>query len=230
MRFQFIHAADLHIDSPLAALGAKDARVAATFAAAGRAAVERLIAETIESGAKFLLIAGDVFDGDWRDVATGLFFARELAKLDRAGVRTFLIKGNHDAENRMSRGAPLPAERACLRRAQGQTQLIEPLRVAVHGRSFPDRAVAADFVASYPPRREGWLNIGLLHTSLDGVIRARALRALHGRRPRPLRIRLLGARPYSRRRRRLGRSLDRFSRQSSRAATRARPAPRARCG
>jgi DNA repair protein SbcD/Mre11 len=78
MRFQFIHAADLHIDSPLAALGAKDAAVAATFAAASRKAVERLITETIDTGAKFLVVAGDVFDGDWRDVSTGLFFVREL--------------------------------------------------------------------------------------------------------------------------------------------------------
>ncbi len=51
---------------------------------------------------------------------------------------------------------------------RGQTHLIEDLRVAVHGRSFPERAVPADFVASYPARREGWLNIGVLHTSLEG--------------------------------------------------------------
>ncbi len=168
MRFSFIHAADLHIDSPLAALGAKDAEVAATFAAAGRTAVERLIAETIESGAKFLLVAGDVFDGDWRDVTTGLFFVRQLGKLDRAGVRTFLIKGNHDAENRMSRGLTLPASAHMFEARKSQTQVIEPLRVAIHGRSFPERETPEDFLASYAPRREGWLNIGLLHTSLNG--------------------------------------------------------------
>ena len=168
MRFQFIHAADLHIDSPLAALGAKDARVAERFAAAGRAAVERLISETIESGAKFLLVAGDVFDGDWRDVSTGLFFARELGRLDRAGIATFLIKGNHDAVSEIPRALPYPPSVHVFDARRGHTQLIEELRVAVHGRSFPERAVPADFVASYPPRQEGWLNIGLLHTSLDG--------------------------------------------------------------
>ena len=168
MRFQFIHAADLHIDSPLAALGAKDARIAERFAAAGRAAVERLIAETIDSGAKFLLVAGDVFDGDWRDVSTGLFFARELAKLDRAGIATFLIKGNHDAQSEITRGLPYPPSVHVFDARKGHTQLIEEWRVAVHGRSFPERAVPADFLASYPRREEGWLNIGLLHTSLDG--------------------------------------------------------------
>lgn len=169
MRFQFIHAADLHIDSPLAALGAKDAGVAERFAAAGRAAVERLIAETIDSGAKFLIVAGDVFDGDWRDVSTGLFFARQLGKLDRAGIATFLIKGNHDAENRMSRTLAYPPSVHAFDPRKGQTQLVEALRVALHGRSFPDRAAPPDFLAGYAPRREGWLNIGVLHTSLDGA-------------------------------------------------------------
>jgi DNA repair exonuclease SbcCD nuclease subunit len=168
MRFQFIHAADLHIDSPLAALGAKDARVAAIFAEAGRKAVERLISETIAAQAKFLLVAGDVFDGDWRDVSTGLFFARELGRLDRAGIPTFLIKGNHDALSEISRGLPYPPSVHVFDARKGQTRLIEDLQVAVHGRSFPERAVPADFVAGYPQRQDGWLNIGLLHTSLDG--------------------------------------------------------------
>jgi DNA repair exonuclease SbcCD nuclease subunit len=168
MRFQFIHAADLHIDSPLAALGLKDARVAATFAAAGRRAVEQLVDTTIDSGAKFLIVAGDVFDDDWRDVSTGLFFVRELGRLDRAGVKTYLIRGNHDALSEISRVLPYPPSVHVFEARKGQTQLIDELRVALHGRSFHERAVPPDFVSGYAPRREGWLNIGVLHTSLAG--------------------------------------------------------------
>ena len=168
MRFQFIHAADLHIDSPLAALGLKDARVAATFAAAGRRAVEQLVETTIASGAKFLIVAGDVFDEDWRDVSTGLFFVRELGKLHRAGVKTYLIRGNHDAMSEISRSLPYPPCVHVFEARKGQTQLIEELRVALHGRSFHERAVPSDFVAGYAPRRNEWLNIGVLHTSLAG--------------------------------------------------------------
>jgi len=68
MRFHFIHAADLHIDSPLDSLGAKDSAVAAVFAKANRAAVQALVRETIDGGAKFLIIAGDIYDREWRDV------------------------------------------------------------------------------------------------------------------------------------------------------------------
>ncbi len=168
MRFQFIHAADLHIDSPLDALRTRDAAVAATFAAAGRQAVERLIQETLGSGAKFLIVAGDVFDDVWKDVSTGLFFVRELGKLDRAGVRTFLIRGNHDAASKFARGLPYPPSVCVFESRRGHTQALEELRVAVHGRSFPDIEVPADFVSGYPARRDGWLNIGVLHTSLEG--------------------------------------------------------------
>lgn len=168
MRFTFIHAADLHIDSPLAGLGLKDKSVADRFANACRRAVEALVAETIESKAAFLIISGDVFDGDWKDVTTGLFFVRAISALHRAGIPVFIVKGNHDAENVMSRGLPYPETVHVFPSDKAATVEIGTHHVALHGRSFPSR-LTGDFVATYPARREGWLNIGLLHTSLDGT-------------------------------------------------------------
>jgi DNA repair exonuclease SbcCD nuclease subunit len=60
-----------------------DGPVAARFAQAGRRAVEALVNEVITSKAAFLIIAGDIFDGDWKDVATGLFFVRAISQLHR---------------------------------------------------------------------------------------------------------------------------------------------------
>ncbi len=168
MRFTFIHAADLHIDSPLIGLSLKDATVAARFAEAGRRAVEALVEETIASKAAFLIVAGDIFDGDWRDVTTGLFFVRAIGALHRAGIPVFIVKGNHDAESVMSRDLPYPASVTTFAAGRAETVALDALRVALHGRSFPHR-LTGDFLASYPARREGWLNIGILHTSLDGT-------------------------------------------------------------
>jgi len=168
MGFTFIHAADLHIDSPLAALGCKDALMRERFAHAGRRAVENLVAETIAAKAAFLLICGDIFDGEWRDVSTGHFFARELGRLERAGIPTFIVKGNHDAESLISKDLPYPTSVRIFPSRKADVFEIETLRVALHGRSFASRLVGPEFLASYPPRREGWLNIGLLHTALDG--------------------------------------------------------------
>jgi DNA repair exonuclease SbcCD nuclease subunit len=168
MRFTFIHAADLHIDSPLASLGLKDKTVAERFSDAGRRAVEALVTETIESKAAFLIISGDIFDGDWKDVTTGLFFVRAISALHRAGIPVFIVKGNHDAESVISRGLPYAETVHVFPSDKAATLPIETHRVALHGRSFPSR-LTSDFVATYPVRREGWLNIGVLHTSLDGT-------------------------------------------------------------
>ena len=59
--------------------------------------------------AAFLILAGDIFDGDWKDVTTGLFFVRTISALHREGIPVFMVKGNHDAESVMSRDLPYPS-------------------------------------------------------------------------------------------------------------------------
>ena len=171
MRFTFIHAADLHIDSPLAALGRKSAEAAALFARASREAVQRLVDETIQARAAFLIIAGDVFDREWQHMGTGHFFNAQLAKLERAGIRVFMIRGNHDAESRATKFLQWPPNVFEVPANRAESEPLEDLQVVLHGRSFANRNVDADFVASYPVRREGWLNIGVLHTSLEGNVK-----------------------------------------------------------
>jgi DNA repair exonuclease SbcCD nuclease subunit len=130
MRFTFIHAADLHIDSPLAGLRLKDDGVARTFADAGRRAVQALVEEAVASNAAFLVVAGDVFDGSWKDVGTGLFFVRALGILDRAGIPTFIVKGNHDAESLIARDLPYPPSVTVFRSKAADTITLDECRVA----------------------------------------------------------------------------------------------------
>jgi hypothetical protein len=151
MRFHFIHAADLHIDSPLESLGVKDPAVALRFQRANRTAVEALVRETIDGGAKFLVIAGDVFDGDWKDVSTGLFFARQLGELHRAGIPTFLVKAimTRTASCRAGlpiRKAPSPSPRQRPRRCAAIS--IRNLHSRLHdARAFQSRQQGCAVVA-----------------------------------------------------------------------------------
>jgi len=108
MNFTFLHAADLHLGSPLTGLAHKDELLAKRFALASREAFSELVARAISERVAFFLIAGDVYDGDWKDTSIGLFFNREVAKLSRAGIPVFLIRGNHDAESEITRSVPLP--------------------------------------------------------------------------------------------------------------------------
>lgn len=166
--FRFVHAADLHLGSPFKGLSARDPELARRFAEATRKAFTTLVSRTLELAADFMVIAGDVYDGEWQDNAVGLFFNREIARLERAGIPVFVLRGNHDAESVVTRSISMPANVRGFDTRKPQTHLLEPLRVALHGQSFADRSQGDNLARSYPAPEPGWFNIGVLHTSLTG--------------------------------------------------------------
>lgn len=166
--FRFLHAADIHLDSPLRGLRARSEEAAGQFAEASRKAFSNLVQTAIERDVAFVIIAGDLYDGDWKDYATGQFFVREAGKLGRAGIRLFLIRGNHDAASEISRTLPLPdTVRQFSTRKVDSVEIAEH-SVILHGRSFAQRHVADNMAGDFPAARPGWCNIGILHTSLTG--------------------------------------------------------------
>ncbi|WP_158598420.1 metallophosphoesterase family protein [Notoacmeibacter ruber] len=167
-RFCFVHAADLHLGTRFHGLAMRDEEMARHFAAATRRALERLVDKTIERQASFLLIAGDIYDGEWRDAAAGLHFAAQMARLDRAGIKVVTLRGNHDAASVVRGRITLPDNVVELATARPQTIEMDELRVAVHGQGFADRSCAENLATRYPSPKAGFFNIGLLHTSLDG--------------------------------------------------------------
>ncbi len=100
MSLKFIHAADLHLDSPMRGLGTTDPEIAETIRDASRKAFERLIDVALEENVAFVVVAGDLFDGDWDDLATGLWTIRQLRRLEARRVPVFISLGNHDLQNK----------------------------------------------------------------------------------------------------------------------------------
>ncbi len=165
---RFIHAADLHIDSPLRGLDRYDGAPVERLRTATRSAFERLIDKAISDRVDFLLLAGDIYDCDWQDFHTGLFFRGQLVRLEREKIRVFIVQGNHDAQGVISKQLVLPPNVTVFSSRAAHTIRLDDLSVAIHGRSFPERAVDEDLVPSYPEPVPGFFNIGLLHTSLTG--------------------------------------------------------------
>ncbi|MBP6204775.1 MAG: DNA repair exonuclease [Nitrospira sp.] len=165
---RFIHASDLHIDSPLRGLDRYDGAPVERLRSATRSALERLVDKALAERVDFLLLAGDIYDRDWQDFHTGLFFRGQMVRLERAGIRCFIVQGNHDAQGVISRQLTLPSNVTVFSSRAAQTIRLDDLSVAIHGRSFPEREVNEDLVPSYPPPVPGFFNIGLLHTSLTG--------------------------------------------------------------
>lgn len=165
---RFIHTADIHLDSPLQGLEVHDGAPVDEIRGAARRAFDRLIELAIEEAVAFVLIAGDLYDGDWKDYNTGLFFAGRMGRLQRAGIRVFLVSGNHDAASQITRSMPLPDNVTLFSSQKPESVPLADLGVIIHGQSYPSRAVSENLAARYPQRDPHFFNIGLLHTSLTG--------------------------------------------------------------
>lgn len=162
----FVHAADIHLDRSLPAL--LDGRAAHPFALAPRLAFIRLIDFVIESGAAFLILAGDVYDGAWKDVSTGLFFHQQLGRLRTRGILVYLLHGNHDAESAMPKTLVPPDNIRLFSTSSPQSFEFEPLRIHLHGQSFARADTRENLASAYPRPVTGCVNIGVLHTALAG--------------------------------------------------------------
>lgn len=165
---KFIHAADLHLDSPLCGLERYEGAPVADLRGATRRALENLVRLGIDEKVDFVLIAGDVYDGDWRDYNTGLFFSAQMSKLREVGIPIFLIRGNHDAASQITRELRLPDNVTSFSTQRPATVRLERLGVAIHGQGFHTQAVWEDLSDDYPLPVMGFFNVGLLHTSVDG--------------------------------------------------------------
>ncbi len=167
--FRFLHTADLHLDSPLRGLASREGAPSDELRGASRRAFENLVRLAVDESVDFVVIAGDVYDRDWRDYQTALFFRGGMNQLREAGIPVYLISGNHDAASVISRKLSLPDNVTQFSSQAPQT--VEPPQwpVAIHGMSFPNRAVEENLVPRYPDPVAGKFNLGILHTSLAGA-------------------------------------------------------------
>lgn len=166
--FSFVHAADLHLDSPLLGLAGKSVDFAARVEAASRAAFDNLVALAIEEDCRFMLLAGDIFDGDLRNFQTGLYFMDGMRRLEEAGIDVFMVLGNHDSANRFADKLSMTGNVHVFPKTKPATHVLDDVRVAIHGRSFPRPDVSEDIAREYPSATGTAFNIGVLHTACAG--------------------------------------------------------------
>ncbi len=169
MAISFLHAADIHLDSPLKGLERYENAPVERMRGATRRAFERLVNLAIEKRVDFAVIAGDLYDGDCRDYNTGLHLVKQLGRLRDEKIPVIIIAGNHDAANKMTRVLPLPDNVRILGHDRPETMWVKDRDVAVHGQSFARAAVTENLAAGYPPAEPACINIGLLHTGLGGM-------------------------------------------------------------
>ena len=171
-RIRFVHAADLHLDSPFVGIKAvAPDNVARALHDATFAAYENIIEFCIDERVDALLVAGDVSTtrpiGAFR---AQLKFVEGLKRLDDAGIRSFVCHGNHD---------PLDGWEARLDYPPSCTRFLvefeavpvfedEPERAVVHGISYPTRDVYDNLVPRLGKVDPNAFSIGLMHANVDG--------------------------------------------------------------
>lgn len=163
-----LHAADLHIDSPLQGLATYEGAPVEEIRGSTRRAVEAMIRTALDEHVDLVVIAGDVFDGDWRDYGTGLFWIGQLARLHDDGIPVVMVAGNHDAASEISHNLTLPPNVTVLSAEGPERRVFDDLEIEVIGQSYPTRAVTKDLTAAFPHADPALFTLGLLHTSLTG--------------------------------------------------------------
>ncbi len=171
MDFTFLHAADIHLDSPLR--GLESGAVADRIRGATRQALVNLVNLALAERVRFVLLAGDLFDGDWPDYPTGHFLIEQLARLTQAGIPVYAISGNHDAQSVLTRQLPWPDRATLFSTEEAHWAEVPGLDVVIHGQGFDKPAVTKNLAQHYPRPVPGKLNIGLLHTACDDTVHGR---------------------------------------------------------
>lgn len=166
--FTFIHAADIHLDSPLVGLSAYDGAPVELLRLAPREAFSNLIDEAIREDVDFMVISGDLYDGDWKDFNTGHHFVSEMGRLDRANIPVFIVSGNHDAESKLTRALPLPDNVTRFSSRKAATHTLGHLNVVLHGQSYRHAKTEDNLAVDYPEPVPDCFNIGVLHTAVSG--------------------------------------------------------------
>lgn len=167
--FRFVHAADLHIDSPFAGVGDADNRVATRLREATYEAFQNLVDLCINQNADFLVIAGDVYDGADRSVRAQLRFREGLSKLADKGIKSFVVHGNHDPLDGWQSSISWP-EGVHIFGAIPEWKNFEKngeVVAAVQGMSYPTREVTDNLATQFtPPESPSLFAIGLLHANV----------------------------------------------------------------
>jgi DNA repair exonuclease SbcCD nuclease subunit len=170
--FRFVHAADLHIDSPFKGLMAADDAVAERLREATYAAFENLIRLCKEEHADFLVVAGDVYDGADRSPRAQIRFHKGLSELAEEGIESFVVHGNHDPLDGQLSSLTWPDEvhifgdvvSWATARRNGEAL------ADVQGVSYPTTVVTENLALSFSrPRSQDIFNIGILHCNVGGI-------------------------------------------------------------
>ncbi len=168
----FIHAADLHLDTPFSGLERTSKELASKLREAPFESLANIVDKAIAEGVDFVLLAGDLYNTEHINIKAQSLFVEQLERLNQAEIPVFLTRGNHDylTEDTKTLSLPLPNNVFTYTAEVTTHQIITKgnQRVAVTGFSYDSKWIFERKIEEYPTRQSNVdLQIGMLHGSLD---------------------------------------------------------------
>ena len=174
-RFCFVHASDLHLDTPFEGFAQVPSELRDALRDASLEAFDALIDLTIERDAAFLVVAGDVYDGAERGVRAQIRFRDGLARLAERGIPSFVVHGNHDpvGEGWCAIGS-WPDGVTVFGAEGGEPQTVPVERdgapiAQVQGVSFARRDEPENLARRFRRAPGPGLQVGVLHCNVEGA-------------------------------------------------------------
>lgn len=171
-RLRFIHAADLHLDSPFKGMSALPERVRERVRESTFEALKGLVTLAVEERVDFVLVSGDVYDLSDRSLRAQIRFQKAMEQLAAAGIPAYIIHGNHDPEDGRAAKLVWPADVHFFASEDVQTyQVMKQDRgmiAEIHGISYRSAAVTENLTLKFKRGTNQVCQIGLLHTNVDG--------------------------------------------------------------
>ncbi|MHB8243785.1 MAG: metallophosphoesterase family protein [Acidimicrobiales bacterium] len=171
--FCFVHAADLHLDTPFKGVSQTAPHVGSALREASLDAFDALVDLCLERKAAFLVVAGDIYDGAERGLRAQLRFRSGLQRLSDAGIATFVVHGNHDP---VEQGWSVVAGWPELVHVFGHER-VEAVPVVrdsdviatVQGISYGHREVTENLALGFSSKAGLGLQVGVLHCNVAGA-------------------------------------------------------------
>lgn len=171
MSYTFIHAADLHLDTPFSGLGQVAPQIQEALREASLEAFDALVELALGEEARFLLIAGDIYDGANHGIRAQHRFLSGLKRLSEQGIATILIHGNHDPQGGWSAIRNWPTGVTIFGDKQVEKVTLSKdgrPYATIHGVSFAKANASENPTQQFQRGLEPGIHIGLLHCSVGG--------------------------------------------------------------
>ncbi|WP_223700810.1 metallophosphoesterase family protein [Sutcliffiella deserti] len=167
---RFIHAADLHLDSPFKGLNYLPNELFERVRASTFDAFTRVVDVALEERVDFLLLAGDLFDLEQRSLLAQAKLREEFLRLAKFDIPVYVIHGNHDYITERQQRFRYPDNVHIF----GETVAAVPFikngipAANIYGFSYSTRHILHNRTSEYQKQDNVPYHIGLLHGNLSG--------------------------------------------------------------